>query len=292
MTPQQYCEQKAAGSGSSFYYGFLALPAEKRRAIIALYAFCREVDDIADGKGDRDVRRAKLQWWRDEIQRLFTQAETHPVTQALSPVIKQFNLPEEHFLEIIDGMEMDLDNSSYASYKELYLYCHRVAGVVGLMSAEIFGYRDRATLKYAHELGMAFQLTNIIRDVQEDALNGRIYLPLNELAQHGINAADILMQKTSPTLRNVLAAMAAQALSHYDNAFRLLPEADRYLQRAGIIMAEVYQTLLHEIRKDEYRVMQHRISLPPLRKLWIAWRTRWREWWRHYFLHRTVQHGK
>lgn len=288
MTPQQYCEQKAAGSGSSFYYGFLALPADKRRAIIALYAFCREVDDIADGKGDRDVRRTKLQWWRDEIKRLFANTESHPVTRALSPVIKQFNLPEEHFSEIIDGMEMDLDNCSYASYKELNLYCHRVAGVVGLMSAEIFGYRDRATLKYAHELGIAFQLTNILRDVHEDAMNGRIYLPLNELSQHGISAADILKQSSPPALRNVLAAMAAQAHAHYENAFRLLPEADRYLQRAGIIMAEVYQTVLHEIRKDNYRVMQHRISLPPIRKLWIAWRTRWREWWRHFLYLKSV----
>jgi len=281
MTPQQYCQQKAARSGSSFYSSFLALPKDKREAIIALYAFCREVDDIADGNGDTEVRRAKLQWWRDEIRRLFTGAGQHPVTRALTPVIKLFNLPEEHFLEIIDGMQMDLDNARYANYPELNLYCHRVAGIVGLMSAEIFGYRDRNTLKYAHELGMAMQLTNILRDVREDAVKGRVYLPLEELARHGIKANDVMAREPPPALRKVFEAIAMQAQTHYVNAFRLLPEADRYAQRAGIIMAEVYQTLLHEIRQDGYQVMHYRISLPSARKLWIAWATRWREWWRH-----------
>jgi len=181
MTPDQYCQDKAARSGSSFYYSFLFLPPVQRRAITALYAFCREVDDIVDMKGEPGIARIKLNWWRQEIARLFAGQAQHPVTRALTPVIEEFDLPQEQFLEIIDGMEMDLDQHRYASFKELMLYCYRVASVVGLLAAEIFGYRDRHTLKYAHDLGIAFQLTNIVRDVYEDAQRNRIYLPLDEL---------------------------------------------------------------------------------------------------------------
>ncbi|MBI3562287.1 MAG: presqualene diphosphate synthase HpnD [Gammaproteobacteria bacterium] len=277
MTPEQYCKQKAAHSGSSFYYSFLVLPKTKRRAIIALYAYCREVDDIADTPGDVEVRRRKLQWWRDEIHRLYNHEAQHPITLALTPIIQHFHLPEENFLEIIDGMEMDLNNTTYHNWQELLLYCHRVAGVVGLMSAKIFGYRNATTLEYAHELGIAFQLTNIIRDIHEDARRGRIYLPLDELQRHAVEPRDVLLHRSNPQLVLVLEAMAAVAKSHYQTAFQLLPKVDRVTQRAGIIMAEIYQTLLQEIHKDGYQVMRYRISLPPLRKLWIAWRTQWRE---------------
>src|SRR5690606_25615175 len=156
----EYCQNRAAGSGSSFYYSFLFLPPEKRRAITAVYAFCREVDDVVDECSDAGVARAKLAWWRGEIGNTFAGEPQHPVGQALLPVVREYNLPQEYFLEIIDGMEMDLDQVRYASFNELALYCYRVASVVGLISAEIFGYQDRHTLKYAHDLGIAFQLTN------------------------------------------------------------------------------------------------------------------------------------
>ncbi|HEX9179319.1 MAG TPA: presqualene diphosphate synthase HpnD, partial [Burkholderiales bacterium] len=189
MTPDQYCQEKAAQSGSSFYYSFLFLPPEKRRAITALYAFCREVDDLVDECSDPVVARTKLAWWRQELAGTFAGNPQHPVTRALAPAIERFGLPQEQFQEIIDGMEMDLDQEHYPDFRSLALYCHRVAGVVGLLSAEIFGYQDRATLRYAHELGLAFQLTNILRDVGEDARRGRIYLPMDELAQFGVAPA-------------------------------------------------------------------------------------------------------
>ncbi|MDP3483644.1 MAG: presqualene diphosphate synthase HpnD, partial [Sulfuricella sp.] len=186
MTPDQYCQERAAKSGSSFYYSFLFLPPLKRRAITALYAFCREVDDVADECHDVAIARAKLAWWRNEVSNIFAGRPEHPVGQALAPLAREFGLPASEFDEIITGMEMDLTQNRYADFDQLQLYCHRVAGVVGLLSARIFGYRDARTEAYAHDLGLAFQLTNIIRDVGEDARRNRIYLPLDELTRFGV----------------------------------------------------------------------------------------------------------
>jgi phytoene synthase len=281
MSPDQYCQEKAAKSGSSFYYSFLFLPPDQRQAITALYAFCREVDDLVDECNDPSLAANKLEWWRNEIANLFAGTPTHPVTRALQTSIKHYNLPQEHFLEIIDGMAMDLDTFSYSSFKELSLYCYRVASVVGLMAAEIFGYEDRQTLKYAHNLGMAFQLTNILRDVAEDAARGRIYIPQDELAQFGVSQDDILDHTMSDKARKLMVFQATRARDYYKKAFELLPEKDRYCQRSGIIMAAIYQATLDEIEADNYRVLDQRISLTPLRKLWIAWRTARREKKRH-----------
>src|SRR5512141_3381740 len=173
MTPDEYCQQKAAQSGSSFYYSFLFLPAERRRAITALYAFCREVDDVADEVHDAGVARTKLAWWRTEVANLFAGQPQHPGTRALAPFVETCRLDAARLNEIIDGMEMDLTWHRYPDFESLRLYCHRVAGVVGQLSASIFGYRDPSTLEYAESLGLAFQLTNIIRDVGEDARRGR-----------------------------------------------------------------------------------------------------------------------
>lgn len=283
MTPDQYCQDRAAKSGSSFYYSFLFLPPVQRQAITALYAFCREVDDVVDEIEDSNVARIKLEWWRTEVNALFAGNPSHPVTQALATSIKGFNLPHEHFMEIIDGMEMDLEKFSYQSFKELSLYCYRVASVVGLMAAEIFGFQDRMTLKYAHNLGMAFQLTNILRDVAEDAQRGRIYIPADELEKFGVSIDDILDQKMSPAVVELMRFQAQRAHEFYDKAFSQLPANDRYPQRSGIIMAAIYQATLNEIEKDGYQVLDRRISLTPVRKLWLAWKTaraekrRWRQ---------------
>lgn len=277
MTPEQYCQQKAAQSGSSFYYSFLFLPPVQRRAITALYAFCREVDDVVDETAEQSVARTKLEWWRGEIGRLFSGKPQHPVTRALAPAIETFNLPQEHFQEIIDGMEMDLDYDSYPTFRELSLYCHRVASVVGLMAVEIFGYHDRATLKYAHNLGMAFQLTNILRDVQEDVQRGRLYIPLDELAQHGVKPEDLQHGSSSDNLRALFAAQAKRARYYYQQAFDQLPDSDRYAQRSGIIMATIYLATLDAIEQDSYHVLERRVSLTPLRKFWLAWTTARRE---------------
>tara|TARA_R110002050_G_scaffold268113_1_gene410061 strand:+ start:115302 stop:116162 length:861 start_codon:yes stop_codon:yes gene_type:complete len=277
MTPDQYCQDKAAKSGSSFYYSFRFLPTLQRQAIIALYAFCREVDDTVDEIADTDIARAKLAWWREEVQRTFQGIATHPVGLALQTALQNFDLQEEYFMEIIDGMAMDLDQLTYPEFKHLALYCHRAASVVGLLSVEIFGYQDRKTLKYAENLGMALQLTNIIRDVREDAERGRIYLPQDELQQFNVNPDDLLALKSSPELTTLLKFQAARAKQYYQQALQLLPDSDRYTQRTGLIMAAIYEATLDEIEKDNFQVMQHHISLTPIRKLWLAWRTARRE---------------
>jgi phytoene synthase len=274
MNPHNYCQQKAAASGSSFYYSFLFLPKPKRQAITALYAFCREVDDVADECTDAGIARTKLAWWRTEIANLYADKPQHPVTQALTDAVRDYNLAEEHFVEIIDGMEMDLDQNRYRDFKELHLYCYRVASVVGLLSASIFGYSDRKTLKYAHDLGLAFQLTNIVRDVGEDARRGRIYLPLDEMAQHGVSEAEILQGQESDNVRRLLEFQIERAEDYYRRAFEELPKADRRDQRTGLIMAAIYRALLDEIRLGGCeKVLNHRVSLTPLRKLWLAWKT-------------------
>jgi phytoene synthase len=273
MTPEQYCQHKAAQSGSSFYYSFLFLPTERRQAITALYAFCREVDDVVDENTDPQVARTSLAWWRSEIMRMMQDQPTHPVTRALSPHVKTYNLQMNDLVAIIDGMEMDLSQTRYLDFKGLENYCWHVASVVGLLSARIFGLTDPRTLQYAEKLGLAFQLTNIIRDVGEDARRDRIYLPVSELQQFEVPAADILNAKHSERFERLMRFQAERAHRYYDEAFALLPAQDRRAQRAGLIMAAIYRALLHEVEADGFRVLQHRISLTPLRKLWIAWKT-------------------
>jgi phytoene synthase len=273
MTPDEYCQQKAAASGSSFYYSFLFLPREKRRAITAFYAFCREVDDVADEAADADVARAKLAWWRTEVASLAAGHPTHPVTRALQPFVAPMGIDGARLNEIIDGMEMDLTHHRYADYAALRVYCHRVAGVVGQISAGIFGYRHPQTLEYAELLGHAFQLTNIVRDVGEDARRGRVYLPVDELARHGLTPEDILARKGSDAFRSLMEEQAARAEAAYGEALAKLHPEDRGSQRAGLIMAAIYRTLLAEIRRDGFPVLEGKVSLTPIRKLWIAWKT-------------------
>jgi phytoene synthase len=273
VSPDEYCQEKAAASGSSFYYSFLFLPAERRRAITALYAFCREVDDVVDECPDPDVARMKLAWWRNEVAATYRGEPQHPVSRAIAALLPRFNLEQERLHEIITGMEMDLDHDRYPDFDVLKLYCHRVAGVVGLLSAEIFGYQNPRSLEYAADLGMAFQLTNIIRDVGEDARRGRIYLPLDELAQHGVTVNDIGEARETENFHRLMEFQIERALGYYRAAFAKLPPEDRKAQRAGIIMAGIYQTLLEEIRADGCRVLVQRTSLTPVRKLWIAWKT-------------------
>jgi len=274
MTPQEYCQQKATASGSSFYYSFMFLPKLRREAITALYAFCREVDDIADECHDIDIARTKLAWWRAEIGNLYANKPQHPVTKALATPIKDYALEEKHFQEIIDGMEMDLNQSRYVDFDELQLYCYRVASVVGILAASIFGYTNPATLLYAHDLGLAFQLTNITRDVGEDARRDRIYLPLEELEKFNVSEHDILHGHESDNVKQLLNFQIDRAENYYDKAFSQLPAEDRKAQRTGLIMAAIYRAVLDEIKLDgAQKVLNSRTSLTPLRKLWLAWIT-------------------
>ncbi len=273
MTPNQYCQDKAAASGSSFYYSFRALKPKVRDGITAFYALCRELDDVVDECSDSNIARIKLAWWRSEIVRMYEGHPEHPVTQALHASVHERNIPLEWLEEIVDGMEMDLDQQRYDDYKTLLLYCHRAAGVVGQVAAEIFGYQNRQTLKYAHELGLAFQLTNIIRDVGEDAGRGRIYLPVDELEQFNVKPADLLNRKHTDEFESLMRFQYERATQAYDRALSLLPSEDRKSQRAGLAMAAIYRAILEEIRNDGFHVLDKRTSLSPLRKLWLAWKT-------------------
>ncbi len=273
MSPDEYCHQKTVQSGSSFYYSFLFLPQERRRAITALYAFCREVDDTVDECTDQSIARIKLAWWRTEVSKMYDGTPTHPVMQALQPHLAVYNLEQKHLQAIVDGMEMDLDQSRYLDYPAMQRYCWHVASVVGILSASIFGVSNPRTLEYAEKLGLAFQLTNIIRDVGEDARKGRIYLPINELQQFGVTAADLLNARHSDKFEALMRFQVARAYTMYDEAMALLPKEDRRAQRPGLMMAAIYRTVLDEIERDNYHVLNQRISLTPIRKLWLAWKT-------------------
>lgn len=274
MTPLEYCKQKVALSGSSFTVSFIFLPKTQREAMTALYAFCREVDDVVDECSDFAVAQIKLNWWKSEVANLYANKPHHPVTRALQPFTSQFNLAQEHFLEIIDGMEMDLKFNRYEDFKQLQLYCYRVASVVGLLSAQIFGFSNRKTLKYAHDLGMAFQLTNIIRDVGEDARRGRIYLPLDELKKAKVTEDDILQSRETPQVKELMDYQIERAENYYDKALRELPTEDAKKQRTGLMMAAIYRTLLREIKTGSAeKVLNSKTSLPPLRKILLAVQT-------------------
>jgi 15-cis-phytoene synthase len=280
MTPEQYVQDKAAKSGSSFYYAFLFLPPERRAAITAFYAFCREVDDVADEVSDAGVAAAKLDWWRREAAAAFAGSPSHPVMQALMPRAKAFGIELAHLHAVIEGCEMDLRQTRFLDYPALERYCHLVAGVVGEVAANIFGRTHEATLRYAHTLGRAMQLTNIIRDVGDDARRGRIYLPTSELQRFDVKAHEILKRDApwgySERFSALMKFQAERAHRTYDEALALLPEADRRAQKPGLMMANIYRTLLRELQADEFRVLHQRTSLTPIRKLWIAMRTNWR----------------
>ena len=271
-TPQDYVQQKAAASGSSFYYAFLFLPPPRRAAITAFYAFCREVDDVVDEVSDPGVAATKLAWWQSEVARAFAGEPTHPVMQALMPWASEFGIEQRQLQDVIEGCRMDLTQTRYLDFAALEKYCHLVAGVVGEVSARIFGQTQPQTTAYAHKLGLAMQLTNIIRDVGEDARRDRIYLPVNELQRFDVKAHEILKGQYSERFTALMQFQAERAFRCYDEALALLPAADRRSQKPGLMMASIYRTLLREIERDGFRVLHQRIALTPVRKLWLAWK--------------------
>ena len=276
MTPEQYVQEKAVASGSSFYYAFLFLPPPRRAAITAFYAFCREVDDVVDEVADRGVAAAKLAWWQNEIATSFAGTPSHPVMRALLPHTAAYGIEPRHLLAVIEGCQMDLDQSRYLDFPGLTRYCDLVAGVVGEVAANIFGRQSESTATYAHKLGLAMQLTNIIRDVGDDARRGRIYLPMDELKQFDVKANELLERRYSDRFTALMRFQAERAHRCYDEALALLDPTDRRAQKPGLMMANIYRALLREIEADSFQVLHQRISLTPVRKLWIAMRTNWR----------------
>ncbi len=276
MTPDQYCQDKAAKSGSSFYYAFRFLPLERRLAITAFYAFCREVDNIVDETHELQIARTKLDYWRREIDALYAGKPEHPVTRALAPHIGPMHLPKQAFHTVIDGMSQDLEINRYFSFEQLQDYCYKAAGVVGEVSARIFGMKqpdNPNTLAYARALGEALQLTNIIRDVGEDARRGRIYLPINDLTEFKVTANSLMNGQANGNFQSLMQFQYERAVAAYDQAYAALPDEDRKMQRPGLAMGAIYRTLLEEIKNDGFRVLEHRVALTPIRKLWIAWKT-------------------
>ena len=272
MRPEQYVQEKAAASGSSFYYAFLFVPAPRRAAITAFYAFCREVDDVVDEAVDMGVAATKLAWWSQEVKRAFQGNPNHPAMRALLPHAANYGIEERHLQDVIAGCRMDLEQTRYLDYPNLERYCHLVAGVVGEVAARIFGQEAVQTTQYAHTLGQALQLTNIIRDVGEDALRGRIYLPVSELQQFDVKAHEVLKRHYSDRFTALMQFQSRRAHALYDQALQLLPDQDRRSQKPGLMMASIYRTLLREIEAANFQVLHQRVRLTPLRKLWLAWR--------------------
>ncbi len=278
MTPDEYCQEKTQQSSSSFYYSFLFLNPEQRQAMTALYAFGREIDDVVDECSEIQVAASKLHWWHQEVNELFNGQPNHPVTRALQTSIQQYPLKQDFFHELITGMEMDLHTTEYPDFNALSLYCYRVAGVVGLLTIEILGYQNRQTVEYAKKLGTALQLINILRDVKEDAERGRFYIPQDELQRFELTNNDLSEGKSNRKIMELFEFQSQRAEHYYQEAFKLLPPEDRYAQRTGIIMAEIYYALLQKIRQQNYPVLEQKVKIARLKKLWIAWRTARREY--------------
>jgi len=278
MTPDEYCQEKTQHSSSSFYYSFLFLTPSQRQAMTALYAYCREVDDIVDECSDQIVAISKLNWWREEIHHTFHGSPSHPVAIALKSAIAYYPMQEKYFLELIAGMEMDLQQQQYSSFNELSLYCYRAASTVGLLTIEILGYKESAPVEYARNLGIALQLINILRDIKEDAQRGRIYIPQDELQQFSVSKEMLLADSNTPETLALFKFQADRAEYYYQQAFAQLKQSDRYAQRTGIIMAEIYFALLQKIKTQGYPVLQQRMTLAKLKKLWIAWTSARREY--------------
>ncbi len=271
MTPEQYCEDKTRGSGSSFFYALIFLPAEKRRAMMALYAFCREVDDVADNISDAAVAMQKLQFWREELERIYQQQARHPVGRALMPVVQDYHLPQELFEELIDGMHMDIARTPILSRADLSLYCYRVAGVVGLLSIQIFGAQHRNAQNFAKHWGEALQITNILRDIEEDGQRQRLYLPQQDLIRFQVADQDLFDGKLNEHSRALLQYYDEEAEQAYQKALDYLPEEDRQALRPALVMGLIYHQQLLRIRRSGYDVWnQKNRQISPLRKIWIA----------------------
>ncbi|MCS7080948.1 MAG: presqualene diphosphate synthase HpnD [Chloracidobacterium sp.] len=259
-------------SRTNFLYSFLILPKPQRRAIETVYAFCRVVDDIVDGDTTGKTNpQAELDRWRDEIQACFNgHVPRHPLARELKAILQRFPIPQEHFLALIRGMEMDLARRRYASFAELDEYCYHVASVIGLMCIEIFGYRHAGARNYAIHLGKALQLINIVRDVKEDAARGRVYLPLDEMAAEGVTEGDLQDGRYGEAFARLAARQAQRARDFRAQALQALHPEDRPAMVAAEIMATIYFKLLDQMEATRFDVFRRRPRLSRLQKALVA----------------------
>ena len=274
MTPLEdswrYCVRVARRRARNFYYSFLALPAEKRRAMCALYAFMRECDDRSDGAG---ASLEKLADWRAQLgSALEGRAPDHPVWPALAETVRRYSVPPDCLYGMIEGVSSDLEPRSFATFDELYRYCYLVASVVGIATIHVFGFRDERAPQLAERCGIAFQLTNIVRDVREDALNGRIYLPREDMERFSVTPEMLAARRASPELRRLLAFEAGRARAFYAEAQPLIGMVEEDSRHALWALIEIYRRLLCRIEARDYEVMAGRVRVPALEKSWIALR--------------------
>ncbi len=275
----EVCQALTKASRSNFSYAFRFLPKPKRAALYAVYAFCRVTDDLVDEAaslppdvagelGGSPLERLKA--WRGELDACFRGEATHPMTVRLADVIQAYRIPQGYFEELLNGVEMDLVRARYATFAELEQYCYRVAGVVGLICIEIFGYTQPGTRRYAELLGTAFQLTNILRDVDQDLRRDRIYLPQEDLERFGCTEADLLARRVTPAFRRLMQFEADRARSYYARAAEALPPEDRRTMLPGAIMAAIYRRILEGIQAVDYDVFAHRVRLSDGHRLLLA----------------------
>lgn len=256
---------------TSFYYSFLVLPPRKRNAIIAVWDFCRAVDDAVDEEEEKARAAERLREWRAELAACYNGAlPGTPQGRALQPYVREFNLPRQPFEDLIDGVEMDLRHARYPTFDMLAEYCRRVASTVGLICVEIFGYRDPGARDYAVHLGMALQLTNIIRDVAADLRNGRVYLPEEDLRRFGVSEEQLRGGRLTPAVRALLAHQCARAREYYRRAASTLPRRDARSLVAAEIMGAIYFEILRRIERAGYDVFSRCIRVPRPRRALIA----------------------
>lgn len=275
MNVDDYCYNLATQGGADFRYSLLGLTISQRQTLAALQAFYLETSRIPRACRDPGVARAKLDWWRAELDRLFASTPQHPITRALHPRLAVFNLPEEYFREILDGVAMDLDYDAYRSFTELTLYLHRHGSIPALLAAEITGYQDRrATPRFAHEAGALLRLFGLLYEVRDHAQQGYCYLPEDEMQRFGVGASDLLAAQTTNRVQQLFVFQAERIHEYYRRALELLPESDRLAQSSLLLRMELAMALLSEVAADGYRLLEQRTRLTPLRKLWLTWQWR------------------
>jgi 15-cis-phytoene synthase len=262
-----------ASAGSSFHYSFGLLPRERKRGIEAVYAFCRAIDDLTDEEPIDAGRAARtLDLYRAELTLCYRGAPTLPVTRGLQSAIRRFGIPEEPLRDLLDGVAMDLATTRYRTFEDLRVYCLRVASAVGLVCLPIFGCRDERSRAYAVDLGIALQLTNVLRDLKTDAARGRIYVPVEEMTACGYSEGELLRGERTPAYLDLMRMQAGRAHRHFASAVRLLPESDRPCLMAAEVMRGIYLRLLRRIERCQFGVFERRIAVPRLQQLGVVLR--------------------